>query len=123
MFVLLEYSPPFSWLQSIENAELAFVVVNAAEFGEDYKVPLPLGDRDMELKEEDDDVAIMNLVTVRPNPSLTTVNLRAPIIVSLKTMKGRQVIIDDESYPIRLPLWSSAEGEDATSEKAKTEEK
>lgn len=123
LYVLLEYSPPFSWLQSIENAELAFVVVNAAEFGDDYKVPLPLGDRDMELKEEDE-VAIMNLVTVRPNPSLTTVNLRAPIIVSLRTMKGRQVIIDDESYPIRLPLWSSAEGgEDTTSEKIKTEEK
>ncbi len=29
-YVLLEYNPPFSWLQSIENADLAFVVVNAA---------------------------------------------------------------------------------------------
>ena len=109
-YVLLEYSPPFSWLQSIENPELAFVVVNAAEFGDEYKVPLPIGDRDLDLK-EDDDVAIINLVTVRPNPSMTTVNLKAPIIVSLKTRVGRQVILDDERYPIRLPLWSASEEE------------
>jgi flagellar assembly factor FliW len=108
MFVLLEYSPPFSWLQSVENPELAFVVVNAAEFGDEYAVPLPVGDHEIDLK-EDDEVAIMNLVTVRPDPSMTTVNLKAPIVVCLRTMKGRQFILDDERFPIRLPLWSSQE--------------
>jgi flagellar assembly factor FliW len=108
MFVLLEYSPPFSWLQSVENPELAFVVVNAAEFGDEYKVPLPIGDHEIDLK-EDDEVAIMNLVTVRPNPSMTTVNLKAPIVISLRTMKGRQSILDDERYPIRLQLWGDAD--------------
>ncbi|HMO18155.1 MAG TPA: flagellar assembly protein FliW [Oligoflexia bacterium] len=108
-FVLLEYNPPFSWLQCVDNPELAFVVVNAAEFGDDYRVPIPVGDREMDLKAEDE-VAIMNLVTVRPDPSMTTVNLRAPIIVSLRTMRGRQLIIDDERYPIRLPLWTPSSG-------------
>jgi flagellar assembly factor FliW len=108
MFVLLEYSPPFSWLQSVENPELAFVVVNAAEFGDEYKVPLPIGDHEMDLK-EDDEVAIMNLVTVRPNPSMTTVNLKAPIVICLRTMKGRQSILDDERYPIRLQLWGDSD--------------
>ena len=63
-YILLEYSPPFSWLQSVESAELAFVVVNAAEFGENYTFQLPVGDRDIEL-EENDDVAILNLVSIR----------------------------------------------------------
>ncbi len=108
MFVLLEYSPPFSWLQSVENPELAFVVVNAAEFGDEYVVPLPIGDHEIGLN-KDDEVAIMNLVTVRPDPSMTTVNLKAPIIVCLRTMKGRQFILDDERYPIRLPLWGASD--------------
>lgn len=103
-YVLLEYNPPFSWLQSTENPILAFVVVNAAEFGDAYVVPLPFGDHEIDLKDTDD-VAILNLVTVRDDPTLTTVNLKAPVIVNLRTMKGRQVILDDERYPVRLPLW------------------
>jgi flagellar assembly factor FliW len=108
-FVLLEYNPPFSWLQSTENPELAFVVVNGAEFGDKYRFPIPYGDRDLDLK-EDDEIAIVNLVSVRPDPSMTTVNLKAPVIVNLRTMIGRQVVLDDPSFPMRFPLWSGEQG-------------
>lgn len=104
-FVLLEYSPPFSWLHSVENKELAFVVVNAAEFGDNYTIPLPYGDRTLDLQETDD-VAIMNLVSVRSDPSMTTVNLKAPVIVNLRNMKGRQLVLDDPKYSIRFPLFT-----------------
>ena len=107
-YVLLEYNTPFSWLQSSENPELAFVVVNAAEFGDGYRFPLPIGDRDLELA-SDDDVAIVNIVTVRPDPSLTTVNLKAPVIVNLKNMRGRQLVLDNPHFPTRMNLWSSTE--------------
>jgi flagellar assembly factor FliW len=107
-YTLLEYNPPFSWLQSVENGSLAFVVVNGAEFGDDYSFPLPIGDRDLDLK-EDDDVAVVNLVSVRPNPTETTVNLKAPIIVNLRTLKGRQLVLDDSRFPVRMPLWSPDE--------------
>jgi flagellar assembly factor FliW len=112
-YVLLEYNPPFSWLQSTENEDLAFVVVNAAEFGEGYQFPLPVGDRDLDLKEADD-VAIVNLVSVRPDASMTTVNLKAPIIVNSSNMIGRQMVLDDPKYPIRMPLWSAEEASEAT---------
>lgn len=111
-FTLLEYNPPFSWLQSLDRADLAFVVVNAAEFGDDYVVPLPIGDREMDLKESDD-VAIINLVSVRPDPTLTTVNLKAPIIVNLRTMRGKQVVLDDARYPVRMQLWVKEEAASA----------
>jgi flagellar assembly factor FliW len=106
-FVLLEYNPPFSWLQSTENDSLAFAVVNAAEFGDEYSVAVPWGDADLGL-EDDAAIAILNLVTVRPDPTMTTVNLKAPIVVCLKTMKGKQVILDDEKYPVRFPLWTAS---------------
>ncbi len=104
-YTLLEYNPPFSWLHSTENPELAFVVVNAAEFGDDYNFSLPVGDRDIELR-EDDQVAVVNLVSVRSDPSQTTVNLKAPIVVNLRTMRGRQIVLDDPRYPVKMPLWS-----------------
>jgi flagellar assembly factor FliW len=107
-FVLLDYRPPFSWLQSVENPDLAFVVVNAAEFGENYDFSLPTNDRELDLK-EDDEVAIFNLVSVRPDPSLTTVNLKAPVVVNLRNRRGRQLILDDPRYPTRMPLWGEKE--------------
>ncbi len=104
-YVLLDYNPPFSWLHSITAADLAFVVVNGAEFGEHYQVPLPKNDTELDLG-DNPDYAIVNIVSVRPQPSPTTVNLKAPIIVNLKNMKGRQIVIDSPHCPARFPLWS-----------------
>lgn len=103
-FTLLDYTAPFSWLQSMENGELAFVVVNAAEFGDEYRFPIPYGDKDIDLM-EGDEVAIMNVVTVRPDPLQTTVNLKAPVVVNLKNRLGKQIILDDPRFPIRMQLW------------------
>lgn len=104
-FVLLAYNPPFSWLQSVERPDLAFVVVNGGEFGDEYTFPLPVGDPELKLG-DDDEVAIINLVSVRPDPSMTTVNLKAPIIVNMANMKARQVVLDNPRYPVRMPLWA-----------------
>ncbi len=111
-YVMLDYNPPFSWLQSVDNKDLAFVVVNGAEFGESYRFALPVGDRELDLGETDE-VAIVNLISVRPDPTMTTVNLKAPIIVNLRNMRARQIILDDQKFPTRFPLWSP-EGKEKT---------
>ena len=85
--------------------ELAFVVVSASEFGEEYSFELPFQDRALDLKEEDE-VAIFNLVTIRPDPTLSTVNLKAPVVVNLRNRLGKQVILDDPRFPTRMPLYS-----------------
>ncbi len=108
-FVLLEYNPPFSWLHSVENADLAFVVVNGAEFGPNYDFPLPMGDPSIELRTEDE-VAIMNIVSVRTSPQDTTVNLKAPVVVNMRNMRARQIILEDPNLSVRFPLWGT-EGE------------
>ena len=110
-FVILEHNPPFSWLQAVDNPSLAFVVVNAAEFGDSYCFDLPVGDRYIDLK-KDDEVAIINLVSVRSDPTLSTVNLKAPIVVNLKNMSARQIVLDDSRFPTRLPLWQTDSPQD-----------
>lgn len=107
-YTILEYTVPFSWLHSTERADLAFVVVNAAEFGDEYVVPVPSGDPELNIKSLDD-VAIINLVSVRPDPTMTTVNLKAPVIVNLSNRKGRQIVLDNSRYPVRMPLWMKDE--------------
>lgn len=107
-YVLLDYNPPFSWLHSIEVPELAFVVVNGAEFGDTYHFALPFGDPDIDLKESDE-IAVVNLVSVRPDASQTTVNLKAPVVVNLRNRRGKQIVLDNPNFPTRMPLWAAEE--------------
>lgn len=104
-FVMLDHKPPFSWLHSVEDPNLAFVVVDGFEFGQQFDVKPPVGDKDTDLR-GDDEYAILIVVTVRPDPRLTTANLKAPVFVNMRNRKGVQTIIDDPRYSTRFPLWS-----------------
>lgn len=107
-FVLLEHKPPFSWLHSVDDPNLAFVVVDGFEFGASYDVKPPKENKDCDFKEEDE-FAILVIVTMRPNPKDTTVNLKAPLFVNLKNRHGVQTIFDDQRYSTRFPLWAENE--------------
>ena len=54
----------------------------------------------------------MNLVSVRPDPTMTTVNLKAPVIVNLRNRRGRQTVLDNSRYPVRMPLWGKDDSKD-----------
>lgn len=104
-FIMVEHKPPFSWIQSLEESSLAFVVVDGFEFGKQLDLKPPLGDKDCDFKEEDE-YAILLVVTVRPDPKLTTVNLKAPLFINIRNKTGVQVIYDDPRYSLRYPLWA-----------------
>jgi len=117
-FIMLEHKPPFSWLQCVDDPNLAFVVVDGFEFGDDYKAPPPVGDLEIDLK-EDDEYAILVVVTVRPNPKDTTANLKAPVFVNLRNKRGVQVIFDNPNLSTRFPLWNEEAAETKSGEASK----
>jgi flagellar assembly factor FliW len=102
---MLEHKPPFSWLQSTQDPDLAFVVVDGFEFGQQFDVKPPIGDKDTDFK-DDDEYAILIIVTVRPDPRMTTANLKAPLFVNMRNRRGVQIIFDDPRYSTRFPLWT-----------------
>jgi flagellar assembly factor FliW len=104
-YVMLEHKAPFSWLHAIDDVNLAFVVVDGFEFGQQFDVKPPIGDKDTDFK-EDDEYAILIIVTVRPDPRMTTANLKAPLFVNMRNRRGVQIIFDDPRYSTRFPLWS-----------------
>lgn len=104
-YIMVEQRPPFCWLQSVDDQSLAFVVVDGLEFGEAYQPDPPSKDSEIELQ-PDDEYALLVIVTVRPDPSQTTANLKAPVFVNLRNHLGVQVIYDDPKLSTRFPLWS-----------------
>ena len=123
-YIMVDHKPPFSWLHSVDDPNLAFVVVDGFEVGESFDVKPPYGDKDCDFK-ENDEYAILVVVTVRPDPKLTTANLKAPIFVNLKNRKGVQVIFDNPRFSTRFPLWAEegAEGAEAPAGEDKKPEK
>ncbi len=100
-----EDRPNISWLQSIDEKEMALPVVNPFFIKEDYNPVVddellkPLGDLD------DENVAILLVMTIPSDIKKMTANLKAPIIVNSDTRKGCQIIVENEEYPIKYKVY------------------
>ena len=94
-------------MQSVNTPQLAFVVTNPILFYQDYDFTLddPVVEQ-LEIQKPED-VRVFNILTLREPFEKTTVNLQAPIIINKKTNKSNQVILNNESYKTRHPLFHS----------------
>jgi len=88
-------------LRATADAVRLFVLdVGSADFG--YRPPLTDGIRAQIGAAEDSDVRVF--VVANPADDGVYVNLRAPIVIHRETGCAAQVILDDQSYPLRAPL-------------------
>ncbi len=93
---------PTFWLQSIENPNLAFPVLSPFSVVENYSINLQPHDfEDIRLKEYDD-VLVLTLLVVPQDLSLIRTNLRAPIIYNPMKKIAKQVVLQEEKYPIHF---------------------
>lgn len=106
-FVLLDAraGSPFRWFLAVDRPELAFVVTDPDQFFKDYETEIPDDDLGAVEYREGDELARLTLVTVRGRRKVdTTLNLRAPVIVNLRTMTGRQILMKTDRWGIQVPL-------------------
>ncbi|MBQ5431546.1 MAG: flagellar assembly protein FliW [Lachnospiraceae bacterium] len=92
------------WLQSMDEPQFAIPVVTPDTIFPDYN-PTVEDDMLMELGELNEDNTYC-LVTMKVPKDITqmTVNLKAPIIINTDTLKGNQIIIEDD-LPVRQPVY------------------
>ncbi len=89
---------PFHWLQSINNEELTFIVINPFEIFSDYDILLPQTAINKLKIEKEKDVIIYTIVVIPEDINKMTTNLLGPIVINTKERLGKQVILDDERY-------------------------
>lgn len=102
-FVLLEdtTSKPFCWFQSVENPELALVVMSPFIFKPDYEIDVEPGDvskRWNAVKPEDLVIYVVINVGEEAGVKKITANLIGPIIVNSKNNEAIQFVISDSGY-------------------------
>ncbi len=110
-YYLLEMKdlPHFYWLQSGEEKNLAFVVVNPRLFIQDYDLNIDEADKSaLELTEESEilDFAIVN---IPDDPSKMTLNLLGPLVVNVSNRIGLQAISMSDQYGTKHPVFQPVE--------------
>lgn len=93
-----------SWLQSLDEPQLAFPVIDPLKVCRDYDPRIdeellrPLG----ELTE--DNLLVLVTITVPSNVEDMSINLKAPIIINADLKKASQLIIEDD-LPVRYKIY------------------
>lgn len=106
-----EKHAPFCWLQSMENPDLAFVVVDARETFPDYAVSLTADEYERLSLDEETETAVLLVVTLASDPAAITVNLQGPIVLNPDRMLAKQIVLEGSRFPSRHPLFGAAEAD------------
>jgi flagellar assembly factor FliW len=103
-YALIQPEPDatFFWLQSVEAADLAFVVTDPLLFVPDYQVPLREETRqDLGLADRSEASV---LVIVNKVGDVLTANLQGPLVIHATTRAAAQVVISEKKYQTRHPI-------------------
>lgn len=98
-----ESGSPFYVLQSLEDEQVQFWMAEPFVFFRDYEFTLNEKVKSGLHIQEEAQVAVLNIVTMRSDGQVT-VNLKAPIIINLSNRMAKQVILNDEKFNVRQPL-------------------
>lgn len=92
------------WLQSLDDTDIAFPVMDPHAVKEDYnpnvseEIVAPLGNLN------DDNTYVLVTVTVPKKVEDFSVNLKAPIVINMDNLKGVQLIVEDD-FPVKFMVY------------------
>jgi flagellar assembly factor FliW len=89
---------------STNDSDVVFPVVSCSLLKQ--QVAQQLSDSHLSLIGEEslDEVALYYILRVDPKQSIITVNTRAPVLISVKSLRGYQVILDRDDLRVDEPL-------------------
>ena len=91
-------------LQSIDETNIAFVMINPYHFIHDYNVSLSETDmNDLQL-DGTDNLTVYNICVLQETIPQSTTNLRCPVIVNTQTKLAKQIILENVEYPFKYPF-------------------
>jgi len=98
-YVLLDAAEqPFYWLQSVDEENTAFILIDPFIFRPDYEMDisneelLPIGIT------ESEKAVIFSIVTIPPDNSPMTANLQGPLIINRISRLGIQAVLTDSRW-------------------------
>lgn len=91
-------------LQSIDNENLSFIIINPFVFFPEYAPILSEKDKKELNIQSEDDLSYYAICVINESLSSSTANLKAPIVINAKSRVGKQIILDSQIYSFRHPI-------------------
>ena len=115
-----EADSPIEWLQSLDDPDVSFALLEPFLFRPDYV--FELADRDAEAlgMQEPSDALVRCILTLNEDAEKITANLLAPLVLCRRTHLARQVILQDPDLEMRAPVFAEVAraNEDTTTDLA-----
>ncbi|MCX7982223.1 MAG: flagellar assembly protein FliW [Syntrophales bacterium] len=106
---------PLFCFQAVYEPTVAFFVVEPKIFCPSYAPDIEKICRELDIL-SDEELVVLSIMTVRENPFSVTINLRAPLLINARTKKGRQVVLEEDKYPVRYAIEIEKKGKETTSQ-------
>jgi flagellar assembly factor FliW len=106
-----EADSPVEWLQSLDDPDVSFAVLEPFLFRPDYVFELPDVDAEALGMTEPADALVRCILTLSEDPEKITANLLAPLVLCRRTHLARQVILQDPDLEIRARVFDSLQRE------------
>jgi flagellar assembly factor FliW len=105
-FVHLELpdEAPFGWLQSLEDPQVAFVVVNPAVFFPAYRIEVDPRELGEVRPGPNDRLLVLGICTIPEQFSDISVNLLGPLVINTATGRGKQIVLNRSAYTTQQRL-------------------
>lgn len=96
---------PFHYLQSLNNSDLAFVIIDPFVFKKDYDINISDSVVEKLKIKKPEEVKLYTIVTVPKDLKKMTANLSGPIVINTARNLGAQIVLDDNRYSTKHPIF------------------
>lgn len=93
------------WLQSIEQAEVAFPIIEPKIFKPDYVAKLLPADMASVELESLSDAKIYSILTIPSQITDMSANLKAPIVINNKKKVAKQIVLQDSKLSVKYEMY------------------
>jgi len=99
-FTIMESKPgsPFKWLQSLDDGELAFIIIDPRVFMRGYAPCFLRSDLDTLQLSAPQDAVMYVTVVVPQDPKKMSANLLGPLVINPANARGKQVVLSESKY-------------------------
>ena len=95
---------PFLWLQSCENPNLAFLIVDPFLICNEYETDIDYASLKKIGITKPEDIIIMTIVTVPHDGSTITANFQGPLVINKKNHQCMQAILSDNRWSTKVDI-------------------
>jgi flagellar assembly factor FliW len=89
------------WLQSLQNPEIVFALLEPKIFKPEYSARLSAAElRELKL-DNINQSAVYSILTIPEDVTQMSANLKAPLVINLKAQIARQVVLQENEYSIK----------------------